>query len=173
MTLNFKSKIGFLPKLKTHYITITKKQLEETFSSDEKGSIYNQRYSVLINEKATWKGGSLALGDNQAYIAISKERMKQSNCELNDTVDVTLIRDYSLYGFDVPEEFEELLRQDEEARIRFESLTMGKRRATIYLVLQIKSSDKRLDKSLFFMENIKRAPVGNITMRHILGKDLD
>mgnify|MGYP003639071529 CR=1 FL=1 len=173
MKLKFNSKIGFLSKLKTHYITLTKSQLEQTFSANEKGSIYNQRYTIHINNKVNWKGGSLALGNNQAYIALSKERMKKSNCAFNDTVEVTLERDHSLYGFDVPEEFEELLRQDDHARICFESLTMGKRRAVIYLVLQIKSSDKRIEKSIFLLDNIKRASVGNITMRHILGKDLD
>ncbi|HIP32236.1 MAG TPA: hypothetical protein EYG86_05705, partial [Crocinitomicaceae bacterium] len=74
------------------------------------------------------------------------------------------------YGFDVPEEFEELLRQDDIARERFESLSMGKRRSIIYLILQVKSSQKRIEKSIFLLENLKRAPVGKETMRHVLGK---
>lgn len=51
-------------------------------------------------------------------------------------------------------------------------MSKGKRRAIIYLVIQLKSSEKRIDKSLFFIENLKRAPIGKETMRHALGKDL-
>lgn len=72
---------------------------------------------------------------------------------------------------DVPEEFTELLRQDDHVKERFESLTMGLQRAVIYVVAQLKSSQKRIDKSVFLMENLKKAPVGKETMRHILGKE--
>ena len=98
--------------------------------------------------------------------------MKQLKVHLGDEVEVELVRDHSKYGFDVPEEFEEVLRQDDEARRRFESLSMGKQRAIIYIVIQLKSSQKKIEKSLFLLENLKRAPEGEITMRHALGKDL-
>jgi hypothetical protein len=49
---------------------------------------------------------------------------------------------------------------------------MGFQRGIIYLVIQIKSSDKKIEKSIFFLENLKRTPKGDETMRHILGKDL-
>ena len=98
--------------------------------------------------------------------------MKELDVHLNDTVDVELKRDFSEYGFDVPEEFTEVLRQDPEGRERFESLTMGKRRAIIYLVIQLKSSQKKIEKTIFFLENLKCAPKGKETMRHVLGKDL-
>ena len=45
-------------------------------------------------------------------------------------------------------------------------------RAIIYLVIQIKSSDKKIEKSIFFLENLKRAQKGEETMHHVLGKDL-
>jgi uncharacterized protein YdeI (YjbR/CyaY-like superfamily) len=83
-----------------------------------------------------------------------------------------LEKDTSEYGFIVPEEFEEVLRQDDHASAVFLALPKGTRRAIIYLVLQIKSSDKRIEKSIFFLDNLKKAPVGKLTMRHILGKDL-
>jgi len=152
---------------------VQRELLEKTQTSEDKGSVFNQRFEVTINDKIKWKGGTTALGNDSAYIAFSKARMKEINVQPNDEVDVILTRDTSEYGFDVPEEFSEVLEQDNEAKSRFESLTMGKRRATIYLILQVKSSTKKIEKSLSIMENLKRAPVGNITMRHILGKDLD
>ena len=171
MKLQFKSKIDFLAKLKMHYISVSKELLSKTFTKEDKGSVYNQRFNVTINKQVKWKGGTMALGNELAYITFSKARMKELDVHLNDTVEVELIRDYSMYGFDVPIEFEELLNQDEVAKKHFEELTMGTRRAVIYLVLQVKSSDKRIEKSIFLMENLKRAPIGKVTMRQILGKE--
>ena len=81
-------------------------------------------------------------------------------------------KDNSEFGFDIPEEFEVVLEQDNHARERFQRLSKGRQRAVIYIVLQLKSSDKRIEKSTFLLENLKKALAGNVTMRHILGKDL-
>ena len=171
MILNFKSKIGFLKKLKMHYIIVTKNQLEKTFTLEDISSVYNQRFDVTINDIVKWKGGTMALGNDNAYITFSKARMKQLNVHLNDEVNVALSRDFSKYGFDVPQEFEEVLLQDFVANQRFENLSLGKRRAIIYLIIQVKSSQKRIEKSIFLMENLKKSPVGKETMRHMLGKE--
>lgn len=106
------------------------------------------------------------------HITVSSDRMKKLKVDLSDTVKLTLERDFSEYGFEVPIELEEVLNQDSIVKQRFDSLSLGKRRATIYLVLQVKSSDKRIEKSIIILENLKRAPIGKETMRHILGKDL-
>lgn len=168
----FKSRIDHLEKLRLNHITVDAEILTKFLKKEDASSVFNQRFIVTINHSVTWKGGTVSLGNNQAYITLSKARMKQLKVDLGDVVEVCLEKDASLYGFDVPEEFEEILRQDVVARQRFESLSMGKRRAVIYVVLQIKSSDKRIEKSLFLLENLKRAPEGQETMRHMLGKDL-
>lgn len=172
MQHTFASKIELLEKLKLRYITIPKVILEKFWKEKEKGSIYNQRFIITINNAVKWHAGSVSLGDESAYITLSKERMKKLSVDLFDTVNVTLIRDNSEYGFEVPIEFTEVLRQDTEGKKRFDSLSMGIQRATIYLVIQAKSSEKRIEKSITIIENLKRAPAGKITMRHILGKDL-
>lgn len=172
MKAEFESKIELLDKLKLYHITITEDILEKFHEKDEKGSLYNKRFKITLNDSVSWQGGSVSLGNNSAYITVSIARMKQAGTNPGETVKVTLERDDSKYGFEVPEEFEEALRQDDEARKRFLSLSMGKQRAIIYIVIQLKSSEKRIDKSLFFMENLKRAPEGKITMRHVIGKDL-
>lgn len=172
MNSSFTSKIGHLDKLKMHHITVTDAILQSFWTDDDKGSLYNQRFHITINDSVTWQGGSVSLGNNTAYIAFSKARMKQLNVDLNDEVNVQLVRDFSKYGFDVPEEFTEVLNQDNEGRERFGSLTMGTQRAVIYLIIQLKSSQKKIDKTIFFLENLKKAPKGKETMRHVLGKDL-
>lgn len=172
MKSSFISKISHLDKLKMHHITITDEILKSFWTEKDKGSMYNQRFYITVNDSITWQGGSMPLGDNKAYIVLSKARMKKLDVHLNDEVNVELKRDFSKYGFVVPEEFTEVLNQDPEGKVRFESLTMGNQRAIIYLVVQIKSSEKKIEKSIFFLENLKRAKKGEETMRNALGKDL-
>ncbi len=172
METQFNSKIDYLEKLKLHYISVSEEILQEHQSEEDSGSLYNQRFQITLNESVTWRAGSVSLGNKFAYITLSKARMKQLQVDVGDTVSVLLRKDTSKYGMDVPEEFEEFLRQDEYAKNRFESLTMGLQRAVIYVVAQLKSSQKRIDKTVFLMENLKKAPVGKETMRHILGKKI-
>ena len=155
-----------------HHITITEEVLKSFWADKDKDSLYNQRFYITINDSITWQGGSMPLGNKSAYIVLSKARMKKLDVHLNDEVKVELKRDFSKYGFDVPEEFTEVLNQDPEGKERFESLTMGTQRAIIYLVVQLKSSNKKIEKSIFFLENLKRAKKGEETMRNALGKDL-
>lgn len=171
MAITFTSKIGHLSKLKMHYVIVTDAILEQFLEESDK-SLYNQRFHVTVNNVVKWQGGTVSLGNNAGYINLSGKRMKELDVSLDDVVNVTLEKDHSEYGFNAPEEFEEVLRQDDEGNRRFMSLTKGKRRAIIYLIVQIKSSEKRIDKSIFFIENLKRAPLGEETMRHALGKDL-
>lgn len=152
------------------YISVSDDVLQE-FMEEGDQLLYNQRFNITVNDQITWQGGTVSLGNNTAYITFSKARMKKIGVGLGDTVTVHLEKNRSEYGFEVPEEFEEVLRQDPFANERFNALTKGTRRAVIYIVLQLKSSQKRIEKSIFLMENLKRAPE-KATMRHILGKDL-
>lgn len=169
MKKTFSSKIEHLDKLKMHYITVEDFVLNEF--AEENELIYNQRFHVTVNGQITWQGGTVSLGNNSAYITLSKARMKKLDVHFGDTVEVTLEKDTSEFGFDVPEEFLEVLRQDPEGNQRFRSMPKGKQRGIIYLVLQVKSSEKRIEKSLFFIENLKRTPLGKETMRNLLGKE--
>ena len=164
------SKIDYLDKLKMNYFTVLENTLTE-FSEGSEKSIYNQRFIITVNNTITWRGGTVSLGNNSAYITLSKHRMKKLGLQVGDSINVELEKDNSKYGFDVPEEFTELLKQDIEARTRFEALNMGFQRSIIYMVIQFKTSDKRIEKSIFFLENLKKSPFGNTTMRHIIGKE--
>jgi len=171
MQQTFKSQIAYLEKLKLHHIIVTDKILEE-FASDSDKSIYNQRFVITINRQVKWRGGTVSLGNKTAYITFSKQRMKEANVQPEDIVQVTLEKDTSKFGFDVPEEFTSALDLDPEAKRRFENLRMGFQRNIIYIIIQYKTSEKRIEKSLFFLENLKRSKEDETTMRNILGKEL-
>lgn len=170
MPKTFKSKIEHLEKLRLSYISVSDEILKEFMEAGDK-LLYNQRFNVTVNDQVTWQGGTVSLGNNSAYITFSKARMKKIGVGLGDTVTVHLEKNRSEYGFDVPEEFQEVLNQDPLANQRFSALSKGTRRAVIYIVVQLKSSLKRIEKSIFLLENLKRSPE-KPTMRNILGKDL-
>ncbi len=171
MKKRFTSTIQRLDKLKLNHLTIPIQVLEEIRLEDDQGSVYNQRIIVTVNNQLTWNGGTVALGDGNAYISISTKRMTELGVNIGDVVQVEIERDDSEYGMPVPEEFEAVLEQDPIAKERFELLSKGKRRAIIYLISQSKSVDKRIEKSLFFMQNLKNMPKGDFNMRHLIGKE--
>lgn len=168
--MDFVSDIGYLEKLKLFYVRIPKEILKSMRSDDDKSKT-NQRFKITLNSKITWSGGSVALEEGDAYITVSKARMRELEINLQSKVQVFLEKDNSEFGLEVPEEFIELLSQDFEAHRRFYLLSKGLQRATIYIVNQLKSPDKRIEKSMFLMENLKKSPEKNTTMRHILGKE--
>lgn len=168
--MNFESTIGYLEKLKLFYVRIPEHVLAAMQDEQDKSKT-NQRFKITLEGKLTWTGGSVALEEGNAYITVSKARMRELEISLHSKVHVFLEKDHSEFGMDVPEEFLELLSQDSEARRRFYLLSKGIQRATIYIVNQLKSQDKRIEKSLFLFENLKRSPEKKTTMRHILGKD--
>lgn len=67
-------------------------------------------------------------------------------------------------------ELRALLAQDREGKKKFEGLPPGKQRYIVYYVAQVKSTDRRLERAIFLIENLKRSISSNPTFREILGK---
>jgi hypothetical protein len=164
------SEIYHLSKLKLHYLEVSSEALTQLNDHTETGK-FNQRVIIKINDSIEWQAGIVALGEGKGYITLSKARMKSLDVHLGDTLSFTLTKDTSEYGHEYPRELEEVLLQDPEAKQRFEQLSPGKQRTLIYYILQVKSSDKRIERSLLFMNNLKRSPLGKETMRMLFGKE--
>lgn len=167
--MNFESVVATVDKLRMSCVLIPDDILIVLNNGQEKGR-YNQRVIIRINDQLEWQGGVVAFGDGYGYVTLSKARMKQLDVVVGENVRVSLSKDHSEYGHEFPIELQEIFRQDTEAKQRFEGLTPGKQRTIIYYILQNKQSDKRIEKSLFYMENLKLAPKGKETMRMIFGK---
>jgi uncharacterized protein YdeI (YjbR/CyaY-like superfamily) len=91
------------------------------------------------------------------YILLDKKHLQhyRSLKTKGSRVTATFSEDDSAYQFEVPEEFQEVLSSDPEAEKIFHSLTMGNQRGLIYLVTQVKSVDKRIERSLKIADRIK------------------
>lgn len=169
-SISLPSTIEYLTKLKLHYIAIPSNVLLQLNDGEEKGK-FNQRVIIEVNNSINWHGGIVALGEGKGYVAISKARMKELNVQLEDVVQIRISKDTSDYGHEIPIELSEVLNQDPEAKYRFDNMTPGKQRVIIYYVLQVKNSDKRIERSLEFANNLKRSTPGKETMRQLFGKE--
>ncbi len=82
-----------------------------------------------------------------------------------DTANATFRRDRTQLQFDFPKELREVLNTDVKAKAVFEQLTPGGKRSLCYLVSQVKSIDKRVERSLKIADRLK---IGKTSARDIL-----
>lgn len=163
-------KIGYLEKLKLHFLEVPEPLLLKLNDNNETGK-FNQRIIISVENMLSWQGGIVALVEGNDYITLSKARMKSLGVHVGDSVSCILEKDQSELGHEFPIEFQEVLSQDPDAKDRFYKLSPGKQRTIIYYINQVKSSDKKIEKCLFFMTNLKNCPEGKETMRILFGKE--
>jgi hypothetical protein len=89
------------------------------------------------------------------YIIVNQQKRDALGIVAGDRVSVELVKDESKYGLPMPEELEEVLRQDEEGDKRFHGLTAGKQRSMLYFVGKLNDVDKRINASLILMQHLK------------------
>ena len=98
------------------------------------------------------------------------DALKELGVENGDTVTVILTEDKSEFGVDVPEELEELFKQDPEGKRRFDLLKPGMQRYILNFVNTVKSPQLRVDKAFMLINNLKNLMQGKETFKEILGK---
>lgn len=161
--INFRTHIGLLQHLPgMHYLEVPQDVVQAL------GTL-NIRLICTVNGQLKFQCGLMALGEGRAYISISKKRMQQLGIKLHDEVMVTLEKDDSAYGTEVPAEMEELLEQDEEGNRRFLMLKPGMQRYMLNHVSAVKSPQLRVDRAITLIENLKKLPEGKENFRAMLG----
>jgi len=66
-----------------------------------------------------------------------------------------LMPDDSEYGLPLPEELKELFRQDPAGKKLFHALTPGKQRTLLYIVGNVKHTEKKVFRSLAIIRHLK------------------
>ncbi len=94
--------------------------------------------------------------EGEFYITIGAKMCKELNIKNGSLIDITLKKDTSELQFEIPIEFEEVLKQDADAKKILDNLTDGNKRSIIYLITLVKSSEKRIEKSLHIAEKLKQ-----------------
>ncbi len=163
-SLRFKAKIKNFTEFEgMHYLEVSKAQVKKL------GGKFLLRLVCTVNGKVKYQCALQGLGNGAGWIGLNKARMKELGVSRGKTVSVKLVPDRSKYGLPMPEELEELLRQDNEGKRRFDLLSPGKQRNILHYVGNHKNPDRRLDRAVVCIENLKRLEEGRETAAAIFG----
>lgn len=146
-----------------HYLEVPKEIINKL------GGKLKLRLLCTINNTLNFQCGLVALGKGNAYISINSKRMKALGIKNGDKISVSLQKDESRYGMELPLELAEIFKQDDEGKDRFHALAPGKQRYIIHFVSSVKNSQLRIDRAITLIENLKRLPTGKESFRAILG----
>lgn len=111
---------------------------------------------VSFGKKSLTLYAGVAKKKGTVYLMFSKAKRKELGVDQGDTLEVSMKEDTSKYQAPMTEELEAVLLSDFEGYEIFESLLPGKQRNIIFSVYNINDSQKRVDKALNAMENLKR-----------------
>lgn len=114
-----------------------------------------KRVICTINKLLTLHAAILYSKNEGYYIYLGKKHFEKLGVPLNSTISVIITKDYTPFQFEFPESLQAALSQDEEAEKIFLSLTDGKKRSLAYLIQQVKSTDKQIERSLKILDNLK------------------
>lgn len=115
----------------------------------------NRRVHCLLNGKAAYQCALLPKGEGVYVISVNKKIREQLKLAAGSAVHVVLKKDESVYGLPMPEELAEVLAQDAEGNKLFHALSEGKIRTLLYIVGNVKSSEKRIARALTILEHLK------------------
>lgn len=132
-----------------HYIMIDKKTVLTLTKNN------NKRAICRLNGELEFHCAIMPKKEGGHFINIGLTICKKLNIKEGSKVSATFSIDKTAYQFEMPEELKEVLETDPEADNIFHSLTEGNQRGLIYLVTQVKSSDKKIERALKIAERIK------------------
>lgn len=132
-----------------HYI-IPENEVVDFFSKDG-----NKRILCKLNDQIEFHCAILRKKDKSYFINVGMIICKKLKIGEGSKVTAVFSEDNSMYQFEIPEEFQEVLKLDDDANNIFQTLTDGNKRGLIYLVNQVKNSDKRIDRALKIAERLK------------------
>lgn len=120
----------------------------------------NIRLLTSINGFFLTRGGLMAHKNGSAYLSIDQKTMQTFHLKPHQPFTIEIELDTSKYGLDVPLEFEEVLQQEPILNHRFSQMSIGKQRAIIYKISQLKNQDLRIERSLLYLKNLMQCEVG-------------
>ena len=93
--------------------------------------------------------------DGRRILVLGKDILKEGNLTLNAIIAVVLQPDPEPDFVDMGEELTEVLAQDDEARKRWESFSIGKQRSLAMYVTGAKTVDTRIKRALDLAEKMR------------------
>ena len=93
--------------------------------------------------------------DGGYFVIVGQPLLKATGSAQGSMVEVVLAPDPTPDSLDIPEELEAALEQDDGARTRWESFTVGKRRSLAYYVSSAKTEATRLRRAVELAKKIR------------------
>jgi hypothetical protein len=115
----------------------------------------SRRVICSINGSDEYQCALLPHGNGSHVVTVNKKLCAALGVSFGATVRVSLRRDESKYGLPMPEELQELLRQDKEGSRLFHSLTAGRQRTLLYIINSAKNPDSRLTRAVAIVRHLK------------------
>ncbi len=132
-----------------HYIFVDN-NIIDTFRN-----IGNKRAVCRLNDQIEFHCAFMPKKEGGHFVNIGATICKKLKIKEGSTVTAAFTADNTEYQFELPEELSEVLKLDIDANIIFQNLTEGNQRGLIYLVTQVKSSHKRIERALKIAERLK------------------
>jgi hypothetical protein len=133
-----------------YYLTVSA-EIANRFKTDAR----TRRVVCTLNESHTFQCALLGNGKGEFSIGISKPLREKLGVTEGSIVAIRLEKDTSRYGLPMPEELEEVMRQDPEGDRLFHALTPGNQRLIIRVVDSVNDIDRRIHYALKAMEHLK------------------
>lgn len=136
--------IGQLEKRKGGYFFLT-------ISAETVNQLENKRHTRLIcklENKLSFQCGLNHLGDRNFFIILSTTNLETVGKQLGDKINFELTIDPNPLGVEIPEVLESIIEQDEELKMKFQKLTLGKQRNVIHQMNKIKNIDLQIRKTI-------------------------
>lgn len=115
----------------------------------------HKRVLCTLNESITFHCALMNKKEGGYFVNVGSTIRNDLNLNAGDIITATFSPDDSEFQFDTPQELIEILHNDIEAYNIFRCLSEGNQRGLIYLVNQVKSHNKRIERSLTITKKLK------------------
>ncbi len=116
----------------------------------------NRRVLCKINNQRTTQS-ALMPSDDGWFILANKELTKKLGLQIGNKVDISIDKDHSEFGMEMPESFRVLMDQDPGGKTYFDQLTPGKQRNLIYIAGKVQNVDSQIRKGMAILDHLKES----------------
>ena len=149
MKMKFTTRLERLGDGMKHHVLILPRNTAEAFNKEG-----NKRVVLLIGGNE-YRRAIQNKKDGRRLIVLGQQILKECDLHVGDLVEVRIWSDNDPDHVETGEELAEVLAQDDEARARWETFTVGKQRSLALYVTQAKRSDTRIRRALELAEKIR------------------
>ena len=115
----------------------------------------SRRVLRTLNGSEAHQCALLPYGQGAFVLSVNKKWCDALNLKIGSGVKVTLKRDESKYGLPMPEELNELFRQDKEGSRLFHSLTRGRQRTLLDIIGKASDPEARAWRASIIIRHLR------------------